>query len=151
EFTARLTVPRDPGEYTVELGLVNAQVTRLSEYGIEPLKVGIRVLSPPSVDFDRLVTEQLKSIDDPPQVAISTDRPRYKPGEFLHLVLDFTNPGMYRRIDGYLALSWPQGWLSFHAASQRFWAPERAWMPFIRRAFLPMGVQHAGFPIFTRK
>jgi hypothetical protein len=97
------------------------------------------------------VIGQLKAISNPPRVAISTGRSYYKLGEFLQLVTDFTNPGVHLRVDGYLALSWPQGWLSFHAASQRFWAPERAWMPLFRRIFLPMGVQHAGLPIFTLK
>jgi hypothetical protein len=149
EFSARLTTPSEPGEYTLELGLVSHQVTLLSEQGVEPLKVGLHVLSPPRIDSNSAMAGRLKAMDDPPLVAIATDRSRYRQGELLHLQADFANPGRSLRVDGYLMLSWPQGWLSFHAASQRFWSSGGAWMPYLRSAFLPMGAQHAGLPIFT--
>jgi hypothetical protein len=149
EFIASLTTPSAPGAYTLELGLVSAQMTWFSDQGTEPVKVGVRVLRPPSVDFDSVVAGQLKAMNNPPRVAIATDRSRYRQGEFLRLEVDFANPGRPLRVDAYLMLSWPQGWLSFHAANQRFWSPGGAWMPYLRRAFMPMGIQHAGLPIFT--
>jgi hypothetical protein len=52
---------------------------------------------------------RLKGMDDPPMVAIATDRARYRQGEFLRLQVDYVNPGRPLWVDGYLMLSWPQG------------------------------------------
>ena len=39
-------MPRDPGDYTLELGLVSMQVTSFEDQGIAPLKLPVQVARP---------------------------------------------------------------------------------------------------------
>jgi len=43
EFKTRIPTPSEPGEYTLELGLVSKSVTWFSDRSVEPVKVAIRV------------------------------------------------------------------------------------------------------------
>jgi hypothetical protein len=49
EFTLGLATPREPGEYTLELGLVSTGVSSFADAGVAPLKIPMQVIpSPPN-------------------------------------------------------------------------------------------------------
>jgi hypothetical protein len=43
EFTAEIATPKEPGPYTLEMGLVSVLVTSFAEQGVPPLKVDVQV------------------------------------------------------------------------------------------------------------
>lgn len=51
EFTARIVPPQEPGEYILELGLVSEYVAWLSDQGVKPLVVAVRVVKHSGEDF----------------------------------------------------------------------------------------------------
>jgi hypothetical protein len=45
EFWSRITPPQEPGEYILEIGLVNEHMQWFSELGVKPLQISVRVLN----------------------------------------------------------------------------------------------------------
>jgi Dolichyl-phosphate-mannose-protein mannosyltransferase len=45
DFTTEVTVPGEPGEYLLELGLIDMHVTSFAEQGVAPLEIALRVAS----------------------------------------------------------------------------------------------------------
>jgi hypothetical protein len=48
DFTVEVAVPGEPGEYVLELGLIDTHVTSFAEQGVAPLEIAIQVASPGS-------------------------------------------------------------------------------------------------------
>jgi hypothetical protein len=46
DFTIEVTVPGEPGEYLLELGLINMHVTSFAEQAVAPLEIAIQVAHP---------------------------------------------------------------------------------------------------------
>ena len=46
DFTVEVAVPAEPGEYLLELGLINMHVTTFAEQGVAPLEIAIQVAHP---------------------------------------------------------------------------------------------------------
>jgi hypothetical protein len=44
EYTAEIAAPSEPGEYTLELGLLSMEVTTFAEQGVAPLTIAIQVV-----------------------------------------------------------------------------------------------------------
>jgi Dolichyl-phosphate-mannose-protein mannosyltransferase len=47
EFAAEIAAPGEPGEYTLELGLVSMLVTAFADQGVAPLKIAVQVVPTP--------------------------------------------------------------------------------------------------------
>jgi Dolichyl-phosphate-mannose-protein mannosyltransferase len=50
EFRVEIATPKEPGEYTLKLGLVSMQVTSFADQGVAPLKIPMQVLRAPQGD-----------------------------------------------------------------------------------------------------
>jgi hypothetical protein len=46
EFTVEIPMPKEPREYTLELGLVSMQMTSFANQGVAPLKIPVQVVRP---------------------------------------------------------------------------------------------------------
>jgi hypothetical protein len=46
DFTVEVAVPGEPGEYVLELGLIDTHVTSFAEQGVAPLEIAIQAASP---------------------------------------------------------------------------------------------------------
>jgi hypothetical protein len=46
DFTIEISVPREPGEYLLELGLIDMHITSFAEQGVPPLKIAYQVAHP---------------------------------------------------------------------------------------------------------
>jgi hypothetical protein len=147
-FTAMIASPREPGEYLLEVGLITEQVAWFSEQGVAPLKIPVRVLGPPDGDFHTLLAKGLQVIGDPPALAIASDRPHYRQGDNLTLTVDLVNSAP-RTVDVYVALSGPDGMLSFWDGMVFSQHTGGRWVPLRRGVKLDDGVQLAGVPLLA--
>jgi hypothetical protein len=147
-FTAVIASPREPGEYFLEVGLITEQVAWFSEQGVAPLKVLVRVLGPPDSDFNTLLAEELPVIDESPSLAIALDRPRYRRDDILTLTVDLVN-SVPRTLDVYIALSGPDGVLSFWDGTAFSRHTGGRWVPLRRRVKLDHEVRLSGLPLLS--
>src|SRR5262249_8323950 len=116
--------------------------------GVAPLKVLVRVLGPPDGDFNTLLAEELPVIDESPSLAIASDRPHYRQGDNLTLTVDLVNSAP-RTVDVYVALSGPDGMLSFWDGMVFSQHTGGRWVPLRRGVKLDDGVQLAGVPLLA--
>jgi hypothetical protein len=45
EFSLTMTAPKEPGQYTLVLGMVNEKVNWFSDLGVKPVEIAVRVIS----------------------------------------------------------------------------------------------------------
>jgi hypothetical protein len=141
EFTASIAPPARPEEYILEVGLINASVARFSDWGSEPLRIAVPVTNFISGDFDELLATQVTASTDPPQLAIMTDRPRYRHHEFLQVLVNLATVNHARTVDAYLALAWPNGRITFRTATGFWMEAQGSWVPLFTGITLPQGRQ----------
>jgi hypothetical protein len=139
EFSRKIAPPLEPGEYILELGLVSEHVAWFSDQGIEPLKVAVRVLDAPGIDVERLLVKQLKVVENPPRLAIATDKSWYRRGDALHLTVQLVNSDSSRAIDVYLALSTSDGKVSFYDGRRFSVYAHGPWVPAMTELSLSKG------------
>jgi hypothetical protein len=145
-FTANMTPSPRAGDYVLELGLVSEHVTWFSDQGSAPLTVALRV-----VDAEGFRAEPSQAVSDPPQLVISTPRPRYRQGEVLEMRGDLVNADRERTVDVYLALVWPDGQVSFWNGNKLFVDPQDPWVPLVKGVHLVKGVRLTQYPFLTLK
>jgi hypothetical protein len=139
EFTASIPPPAWPEEYILEVGLINTSGRRFSEQGIEPIQVAVHVVNSMSGDFDKLLATQAETSNDPLQLAITTDRPRYRHTDILHVLINLANVNRRHTVDAYIALAWPDGRLSFRSSTGFLTHPKGSWIPLITGVDLLQG------------
>jgi hypothetical protein len=146
-LTAAITSPQQPGEYSLEVGLLSEHVTWFSAQGVTPLRVPIHVFSP---DVNILLTTKLQVIDDHPYLAIAVDQPHYQRSDLLLLTMDLVNTAA-RTVDIYVILEAPNGLLSFwNGGGFSPYTGERG-VPMARGVDLAEGARAAGLPLlFSR-
>jgi dolichyl-phosphate-mannose-protein mannosyltransferase len=141
EFTAGIAPPQSPAEYILEVGLLSNGVTWFSAQGVEPLRIAVHVAHPISDEFGNALAMQVIAVDDPPQLTITTDRPRYWSGDRLHVITDVVNTARVHPVDAYLALAWPDGHISFHGHSGGVMEPQGSWIPLAKGMELAKGLR----------
>ena len=146
-FRMRIPLPTESGEYILELGLVSEVVAWFFQVGVEPVKVAVRVASPRRDHFERSLAMPMEPIDNPPQIAVSTDRPRYQRGDRLHVLVNVGTPERTHTVDAYLALVSPDGHLSFRDHNGSLMASEGAWIPWAKNTVLATGTQLTNHPL----
>jgi hypothetical protein len=147
EYTTSITPPGWPEDYVLEVGLISASVTRFSEQGIEPVRIVVHVVNSISGAFDKSLAAHVTMSDDPPQLAITTDRPRYQHTDILRVLVSLANVNRVQTVDAYLALIGPDGQLSFRTGTGLSIAPQGSWLPLITGVTLPKGAQFPHHPL----
>ncbi len=105
DFTARISAPTTPGDYTLVIDMVSEGVTWFSERGSAAVRAAVTVV--PSGP------EQLLGATIPADgrgasaASISTDRSVYQPGMSLELRVTLAESGRPRSYDAYLVLERP--------------------------------------------
>ena len=140
-FHTQISPPPESGHYILELGLVSELVTWFSNQGVEPLKVAVRVVHSRRDNFERSLAAQAKAIDNSPKLVVTTDRPRYRHGDRLQVLIDAVNPDWTHTVDAYLALLWPDGRIFFRDHSGSLTASEGSWIPLAKGIVLAKGIQ----------
>jgi hypothetical protein len=138
-FSATIAPPAWPSDYTLEVGLVTEAMTWFSEQGTDPLKMAIRVVSPVNSDFESALAQQVKVIDDPPQVTITLDQPRYWLGRQVRVMVNIANGARGYPVDAYFAVVWPDGRVSFQDHSGFVMEPEGIWKPLVKNFAFTQG------------
>ncbi|HEX9428913.1 MAG TPA: hypothetical protein VF944_00900 [Candidatus Bathyarchaeia archaeon] len=151
EFTTKIPSPREPGQYTLEIGLVSEGVTWFSDQGIQPLQVAVHVLSPPTQNFESLVAKDLKTVEDPPHIAIASNLLYYRGGDVCQVTVNVVNQNRPRIVDTYLALAWPNGRLEFWDGNKFLSYTAGPWIPLARRVELVQGFRIANQPLLQWK
>jgi hypothetical protein len=148
-FHTQISPPWESGDYILELGLVSELVTWFSDQGVEPLKVAVRVVHSGRDNFEQSLATQVKAIDTPPKLAVTTDRPRYRHGDRLHVLIDAINPDRTHTVDAYLALLWPDGHIFFRDHSGSLMVSEGSWTPLAKGIILAKGIQLTNQPLLA--
>jgi hypothetical protein len=149
EFTTMIAPPQEPGEYRLEVGLVNERLAWFSEQSVAFLGIPVRVVGPPEGDFNKLLDDkELRVIHDRPSLAIAVDRPRYRHGDTLTLTVDLVN-SVPRIVDVYVALSAPDGMLSFWDGTAFRRHTGGSWVPLRRGVKLDHEVRLTGVPLLS--
>jgi hypothetical protein len=151
EFTARIAPPAWPQEYSLQVGLVSEPERWFSELGIEPFKATVQVVNLTSADVEGHLAKKFKTISDPPQLAITTDRPRYQQGGILRVSVDLINADRAHTVDGYAVLAWPNGQVSFLDSTGSLIESGDSWVPLNKGVELHKGVQFFAHPLFDLK
>ena len=138
-FSADIAPPIGPSDYILEVGLATAAMRWFSEQGTDPLKIAIRVVSTVNSDFESALAQQVKVIDDPPQVAITLDRPRYWLGGQVRVMVNLANAARGYTVDAYFAVVWPDGRDSFQDHSGLVMELEGIWKPLVKNFALTQG------------
>jgi hypothetical protein len=106
ELRARIIAPVEPGEYTLELGIVSEKVAWFGEPGQKPLRFPVRVLP---LEVRRMLAEPTGRTAPAPVATIVTDRSSYRGGDRLQLAVALAYPHHPRAFDAYLILEPPAG------------------------------------------
>jgi hypothetical protein len=138
-FSANITPPGWPSDYVLEVGLVSEAVTRFSDQGTDSLKMAVRIMNPVNSDFEYALAKQVKAIDDPPQLAITTDQPRYWLGGRVRVLVNLANAARGHPVDAYFAVVWPDGRVSFQDHSGFVMEPKGIWKPLVKDFRLTQG------------
>jgi hypothetical protein len=138
-FTTDILPPGWPSDYTLEVQLVSEAVTSFADQGTAPLRLAIRVENPIKGDFEDTLAGQMKAIDNPPELVITADQPRYWPGGRVRLMMNLGSAAHGYPVDAYLAVVWPDGRVSFQSESGFVREPKGIWMPLAKRLRLAKG------------
>jgi hypothetical protein len=138
-FSANITPPSWPSDYVLEVGLVSEAVTWFSDQGTDPLKMAIRVVIPVDSDFEYALAKQVKAIDDAPELAITTDQPRYWLGGRVRVMVNLANAAHGYAVNAYFAVVWPDGRVSFQDHSGFVMEPDGIWTPLVKNFALTRG------------
>jgi len=137
-FSANIAPPAWPSDYVLEVGLVTEAMTWFSEQGTDQLKMAIRVVNPVNSEFEDALAKQVDAIDDPPQLAITTDQLRYWLGARVRVIVNLANAAREHLVDAYFAVVWPDGRVSFQDHSGFVMEPDGIWKPLVKNfAFTP--------------
>ena len=131
-FTANIAPPSRPSDYVLEVGLVSEAVTWFSDQGTNWLKMAIRVVNPVNSEFEDALAKQVNAIDDPPQLAITTDQLRYWLGGHVRVIVNLANAAHEHLVDAYFAVVWPDGRVSFQDHSGFVMEPNGLWRPLVK-------------------
>lgn len=144
EFHASIPSPRAPGTYLLEVGLVDEHVAWFSERGIAPIRMVVTVDAAPQLSgrteaFSTLLESLRVVADHAPRVVVSTDRPRYRQGEVLHLTVTGTADERSWVMDTYLLLRGPDGAVWFHDGRRLIRSERCRWTPLATARHLGAG------------
>jgi hypothetical protein len=141
-FRTRISPPITPGEYILELGLLSELVTWFSAQGVEPVKIPVRVMHSKRDTFEQVLTTQVKVIDNPPKLEVTTDRPRYRHGDRLHLIINGIAPDRTHNLDVYFVLAWPDGRIFFRDHNGLLRESEGPWIPVAKGLMIAKGTPY---------
>lgn len=134
-FKARIFAPASPGDYTLDLDLVQEFVAWFGAQGQKPIRLPVRVLP---VDVGRMLSHPIAAGASAPAAAIATDRPSYRRDETLALDVALRYPHRPQNFDAYLILEQPDGRvLFFDGHTMPRSGTEAAWPQWIRSLPLP--------------
>jgi dolichyl-phosphate-mannose-protein mannosyltransferase len=132
-FWTAMLAPREPGTYVLEVGLVDEGLTWFSAVGTPPVRVTVTVARvPPRPDAS-------SALPDTPSVVLTTDRPRYRPGEIVHLTVKGGASDRSWLVDAYLVLEGPGGAMWFHDARRLVEPGPCGWVPLATAVSLRKG------------
>ena len=138
-LTAEIAPPAWPSDYVLEVGLASEAVTWFADQGTDPLKMTIHVVNPVHGDSEYTLAKQVKAIDDLPQLMITTDQSRYRPGGRVRVMANLVNATGGHPVDAYFAVVWPDGRVSFQDHRGFMVDPNGIWAPLAKNFALTKG------------
>lgn len=134
-FTARISAPTVPGNYTLVIDMVSEFMTWFADRGSQPIRVAVRVIP---LEVERLLSEPTSAAEALPVAMIATDRSTYRHDDRLGLTVTLSYPHRPRKFDAYLVLQGPEGAVFVYDGHQLARATEEPWHSWVKALPLPM-------------